>query len=153
MRENRLPSVKTTESTYQGYRVDGVISGLLNVPRLLCSFALGGKKSEKYLEVIELAEYIKESSERVSLCFQNQELIYSSVVTAVNAKHGVLVIDELSSEIPSNLLKKGKIIKLHISRCGEKLSLKCQFIGELLPNGLLGYQLKLPDTIQCEASH
>lgn len=96
-----------------------------------------------YKEVIDIVRNLKNLERKISVKFEDHSVNYSTIITAVNTKHGVLVIDDLSPELPENSLRKGQRVIIETESDGQKINLLCQFIDVLVPNTKLGYQLKM----------
>ena len=105
-----------------------------------------GRMSESYIEVLDVLHYLRDSSGEVSMRVQGDDTAYPGIITALNAKHRVMVVDS-QFESERVRLHRGKPVILRADNQGREITFQSKFIESLVPNLNIGYQMQIPKSL------
>lgn len=112
----------------------------------MISMRQSGRMSEAYIEVLDVLNYLRDSAGEVSMRVQGDDNAYPGVITALNAKHRVMVVDS-QFESERVRLHRGKPVILRADSQGREITFQSKFIGSLVPNLNIGYQMQIPKSL------
>lgn len=102
--------------------------------------------TESYIEVLDILTYLRNTSGEVSVSFQGDDSTYPSIITALNAKHQIMVLD---SQMPDTSihLTRGTPITVRAEKQGREFTFNSKFLEPLASDFSLGYQLSIPSAL------
>ena len=103
--------------------------------------------TEAYLEVIDMLVALRTARTEVGVKFDGDDADYSSIVTALNARHGIMVIDSPTPSVPLWLLSRGRPVTVTTATQGREIKLKSQFLEPFMPDLNYGLQLQIPQLL------
>lgn len=112
---------------------------------------LGSKQdmSESYIEMLDILTTLRDSGDEMCVKFLGDDTSYPSVVTAINAKHRVMVIDNAIPASPTNF-QRGRPLVMTTMKQGREIVFNSEFIEPLVPDYSLGYQVSIPKVLGSE---
>lgn len=122
---------------------ENIAHRFLSWSKSLWPFGIKNRITTPYTSLHEYVATLKDAGTRVTIKFHGDLDSYDCNITALNANHQVVVIDNLQPTIPSQLLTLGKTLTIETERGGRKVSLNSQFLGPLIEYGDFGYMLKI----------
>ena len=101
-----------------------------------------------FSEVIEVLKTLRDSGSKVSVQIEGDKAVYSSVITAFNAKHRVFVLDNFNPPAPTLAFTRGRKFTLSISTEDQTVYLTGKYIEPLMANCDMGHQLQIPSQLE-----
>lgn len=112
----------------------------------LMSFALKSGMTESYIEVLDILKNLRDAQSEVYVRFQGDNALYPSKVTALNAKHKIMVVENAAPTVPANLMP-GRPLTITTQKQGREIILASRFLEPLTPDFSLGYQVSIPQAL------
>lgn len=105
--------------------------------------------SESYIEVVDVLTHLRNDACELSVTFEGDKVSYATTVTALNARHRVMVLESYTPILPFGL-KTGKPLTIVSDTLGRKITLEGKFIEPVVPDFSLGYEVTIPETLGTE---
>ena len=102
--------------------------------------------SESYIEVVDVLTYLRNEASELSVTFEGDKVSYSTTVTAMNARHRIMVLESYTPILPFGL-KAGKPVTITSETLGRKITLESKFIEPVVPDFSLGYEVIIPESL------
>ena len=121
---------------------------MTNLLQRISSITSGMVGQSSYSEVIEVLKTLRDTSSKVSIQIEGDKTVYSSAITAFNAKHRVFVLDNFTPHAPTVAFTKGRKFTVSISTEDQTISLAGIYIEPLMANCDMGHQLQIPARLE-----
>jgi len=105
----------------------------------------GSIVSESYAELIDLLTNVMAAGTSIKIVFTDASYTYQSKITAVNAKHRVM-LTESGDTITPFFPKPGRPALIVFNIQSREIQLHTKFIDYLAPDSNLGIEFSIPDT-------
>ena len=96
--------------------------------------------------MLDILTNLRDSESEVMVRYQNDDTDYASKITAVNAKHRIMVIND-SYPNASSSLYRGRPLTISTEKQGRQIQFNSEFIEPLTPDFSLGYQVSIPEAL------
>jgi hypothetical protein len=116
--------------------------------KLLQKLASGMMGRDSYSEVIDLLRTLRETGSKIAIKIEGDNTVYSSVVTAFNARHQVFVVDNFNPPAPTVAFTKGRRFTISINTDDQTICLTGKYIEPLMANCDMGHQLHIPTQLE-----
>jgi len=124
---------------------------MLNVLSQLLNYRRNGETTAAFIEVVDALTALRDSASPVTVTATGVPS-FRSKITALNAKHRVLVIDPPSNQSDKKLLWRGQPLTFATTTHERKIVFNSQFLEPLAPDINMGLQIAMPWSLDAEQS-
>ena len=101
------------------------------------------KSVTAYSCLIGYLTHLADAGAILKLKFHDVPDSYDCVITALSAKHSVILVDHLRPALPADALIRGKAMTIEATSEGRRITLESQYLQPLTDHRKLGYLLKI----------